>query len=195
MTAFQDYITKKNVDLSALIDHQAYGARPKEAQTTSSANQSSIRSAGTSEPNTASASKPSHKDTNDATYDILYQQLKDIGLTPVSTSRTITKVQQLGIELYHALDKNAQKAINNEETIEILSVVYSAPKLLEIMDKMQQTDNQLGYRRPTLPTRMKSSFSSSLALFRIHNFFIFIPCCNGGIVLNKCFVLILDTVY
>ena len=46
-----------------------------------------------------------------------YQQLKDIGLTPVITSRTKTKVLQLGIELYHALDKNAQKAINNEETI------------------------------------------------------------------------------
>ena len=54
-----------------------------QAHTTSSANQTSIRSAGTSEPNTVSASKPSQKDTNDAKYDILYQHLKDIGLTPV----------------------------------------------------------------------------------------------------------------
>ena len=108
-----------------------------------------MRSGGTSEPNTASALKPSQKDTYDTTYDILKQQFKDIGLTPVTTSRTKTKVQQLGIELYHALDKKVQKAI--EETIEILKGVYSAPELLGIMDETPQTDNQLGDRKPTLP--------------------------------------------
>ena len=47
--SFSRLSKEKNLDLSALIDqNQAYGARPKEAQTTSSANQSSIRSAGTS---------------------------------------------------------------------------------------------------------------------------------------------------
>ena len=86
---------ENNVDLSALIDqNQAYGARPKEAQTTSSENQSSIRSAGRSEPNTASASNQSQQY---ATYDISYQQLKDIGFTPVTTSKTKTKVRQLGM--------------------------------------------------------------------------------------------------
>ena len=71
--SFSRLHNENNVDLSALIDYQAYRARPKKAQTTSSANQSSTRSTGTSEPNTASASKPSQKNTNDATYDILYQ--------------------------------------------------------------------------------------------------------------------------
>ena len=133
-----------------IYQNQSYGARPKQTQTTSSANQSSIRSAGTSDPSTALASKQSQQDTNDATYDILYQQLKDIGFT--QASKTKTKVQQLGIELYHALDKNAQKAISNEETIDILSGVYSASELLEKMDKTQQIDNQLGDKRPALPT-------------------------------------------
>ena len=59
-------ILHKNLDLAALIDHHAYRARPKKAQTTSSAKQSSIRSAETSDPNTALASKPSQKNTKDA---------------------------------------------------------------------------------------------------------------------------------
>ena len=73
-------------------------------------------------------------------------------ITPVNTSQTKAKVQQLGIDLYHALDKNAQKAINNEETIVILSGLYSASELLEKMDKTQQIDNMLGNKRPVLPT-------------------------------------------
>ena len=44
-----------------------------------------------------------------------------------------------------------QKEISDEETIEILSGVYSAPELLGIVDKTQQTDIQLRDRRPTLP--------------------------------------------
>ena len=151
--SFSRLSKEKNADLSVLIDqNQAYGARPKQVQTTSSANQPSIRSAGTAELNTASASKQSLQDNNDARYDILYQQLKDIGFTPVTTSQTKAKVQQLGIDLYHALDKNAQKAISNEETIDILSCLYSASELLEKMDKTQQIDNMLGNKRPVLPT-------------------------------------------